>query len=87
MHERWFSGLVILAAAISIGCGGGSGTKPEVLAGELAVIPASLSFGMEAHGYGAVLATGSEPPQLSQFLAQMHDLAKAPLAGFSHLAG
>ena len=45
MHERWFSGLVILAAAISIGCGGGSGTKPEVLAGELAVTPASLSFG------------------------------------------
>ena len=44
MHQRWFSGLVILAAAISIGCGGGSGTKPEVLAGELAVTPASLSF-------------------------------------------
>jgi len=51
MHERWLTGLVILAAAISIGCGGasfkpsGSTKKPAVAAGELAVAPASLSFG------------------------------------------
>ena len=51
MHERWFTGLVILAAAISIGCGGGSvsasgrAKKPVVPPGELAVTPASLSFG------------------------------------------
>lgn len=57
MHERWLTGLVILAAAISIGCGGASfkpsvpgkiarGTKkPAVAAGDLAVAPASLSFG------------------------------------------
>jgi gamma-glutamyl hercynylcysteine S-oxide synthase len=52
--------------------------KPESRDGH-----ARLSFGMEAHGYGAVLATGSEPAQLSQFLAQMRDLAKTPLASFS----
>jgi hypothetical protein len=51
MHERWLTGLVILVAAISIGCGGGSTSgkastkKPVVAAGELAVAPASLSFG------------------------------------------
>jgi hypothetical protein len=51
MHERWLSGLVILAAAISIGCGGasfkpsGSTKKPAVAAGELAVAPASLCVG------------------------------------------
>ncbi len=51
MHERWLTGLVILAAAISIGCGGGSlsasgrAKKPVVAPGELAVTPASLSFG------------------------------------------
>jgi hypothetical protein len=51
MHERRSSGLVILAAAISMGCGGGSfspsrsAKKPVVAAGELAVAPASLSFG------------------------------------------
>jgi len=56
MHERWLTGLVILAAAISIGCGGGSvsasgrAKKPVVAPGELAVTPASLSFGTVAVG-------------------------------------
>jgi Abnormal spindle-like microcephaly-assoc'd, ASPM-SPD-2-Hydin len=56
MHERWLTGLVILAAAISIGCGSGSvsasarAKKPVVRPGELAVTPASLSFGTVAVG-------------------------------------
>jgi hypothetical protein len=56
MHERWFTGLVILAAAISIGCGGGGvsanerAKKPIVPPGELAVTPAKLSFGTVAVG-------------------------------------
>src|SRR6266849_3255360 len=49
MHDRWLTGLVILAASISIGCGGGSvsasGSAKNPAPGELAVTPASLSFG------------------------------------------
>jgi uncharacterized protein YfiM (DUF2279 family) len=45
MQGRLFSGLIILTIAISIGCGGGSGTNGDVAAGHLAVSPSKLNFG------------------------------------------
>ncbi len=53
--------------------------KPE-LDGSKAV----LSFPMEAHGYGAVLAPASAVPGLDNFLAETRLLAKSPLRSFSH---
>ena len=52
---------------------------PEVSGGT-----ATLSFDMEAHGFGAVLATRGNPDSLRALLAGMHDLARRPLASYSH---
>ena len=47
---------------------------------------ATLSFEMEAHGFGALLATeaGDWGDRSRQFLAEMWQLAQAPLSSFSH---
>jgi hypothetical protein len=45
MRGRYLLELVILTIAISMGCGGGSGTHQDVPAGQLAVSPSSLNFG------------------------------------------
>jgi hypothetical protein len=50
MHGRYFVGLMILAVAISIGCGGGTGTHLDVAAGQLVVSPSTLDFGAVALG-------------------------------------
>jgi len=43
-----------------------------------------LSFSIEAHGYGAILATTSEPDSsLQKLLAQMKQLAAKPLSSYS----
>ena len=52
--------------------------QPEVHAGS-----ATLSFPIEAHGYGAVLAAASPVDGLDAFLPQMAALAKTPLSTFS----
>jgi iron(II)-dependent oxidoreductase len=54
--------------------------KPEVQ-GE----SATLSFELEAHGFGTLLGTESGPASsgLNEFLAAMHELTKTPLLGFS----
>jgi hypothetical protein len=49
MPGRFFLCLALLTTAISIGCGGGSGTS-HVPAGELAVSPSVLDFGKVAVG-------------------------------------
>ena len=45
-----------------------------------------LSFAMEAHGYGAILASyGGEPSaQIQQLMAKMKELTATPLASYSH---
>ena len=44
-----------------------------------------LDFVTEAHGYGAILATTSEPnPKVQQLLVRMHALTQKPLAAYSH---
>jgi formylglycine-generating enzyme required for sulfatase activity len=55
--------------------------KPEVRGAK-----AALSFEMEAHGYGALLATEGQatPTQFSEFLAEMKTLARQPLRALSH---
>ena len=46
---------------------------------------ATLSFVMDAHGFGSVLATTHEPDQkLDALLATMHQLSERPLSSFSH---
>jgi len=50
MRGTCLLGLVILTAAISVGCGGGSGTHQDVPAGQLVVSPSSLDFGKVAVG-------------------------------------
>jgi len=57
----------------------GAELKPEIRDGK-----AALSFLIEANGYGAVLAMASAVPDLDRFLADMHTLAKTPLASYSH---
>lgn len=44
---------------------------------------AVLSFSLEPHGYGALLATASPVKGLDQFLAEMAQLAKRPLMSYS----
>jgi len=44
---------------------------------------AVLSFSMEAHGYGSVLAAPAPAAALDTFLSQMASLAKTPLASYS----
>ncbi len=44
-----------------------------------------LSFPIETHGYGAILATKSLPSvQMQELMHQMKDLTSKPLASFSH---
>ena len=50
MRGRYSIGLTILMVAISVGCGGGSGTRLNVAAGQLAVSPSTLDFGQVAVG-------------------------------------
>ncbi|QNI33170.1 formylglycine-generating enzyme family protein [Alloacidobacterium dinghuense] len=46
---------------------------------------AVLSFAMEAHGYGALLATPGEPDApITQLMAKTKQMAAAPLSGYSH---
>ena len=52
--------------------------KPETRGGD-----AVLSFPMEAHGYGALLASSAEIPGLSGFLSEMAALAKTNLQSLS----
>ncbi len=43
-----------------------------------------LSFTTEAHGYGAILATGGEPsPKIQQLTSKMKELTAAPLSSYS----
>ncbi len=58
MRGTYLLGLVILTAAISVGCGGGSGTHQDVPAGQLVVSPSSLDFGKVAVGH-KVTKTGT----------------------------
>jgi iron(II)-dependent oxidoreductase len=45
---------------------------------------ATLTFTMEAHGYGAILATRQLSGDEQRLLGEMHDLAEKPLASYSH---
>ncbi len=45
MRGEHYLALVILAGALSVGCGGGSSSHQDVPAGQLIVAPASLNFG------------------------------------------
>jgi hypothetical protein len=56
MRGRYFLGLVIMMAAISIGCGRGSGTHQDVPAGQLSVSPSTLDFGKVPVGQKATKA-------------------------------
>jgi iron(II)-dependent oxidoreductase len=44
---------------------------------------ATLTFAFEAQGFGAVLATPTETPELSALLTRMRELARRPLADYS----
>jgi gamma-glutamyl hercynylcysteine S-oxide synthase len=59
----------------------GQELKPEVNAKK-----ATLSFFMEAHGYGSVLAIDQTQvtPGLTQFIGEMHELAQTPLQSLGH---
>ena len=44
-----------------------------------------LSFPIEAHGYGAILATSSEPTaEVRQLMGKMATMTKTPLSAYSH---
>jgi hypothetical protein len=46
---------------------------------------AVLAFPIEAHGYGAVLATQGEPgPEFVRLMEKMKPMTASPLAGYSH---
>jgi gamma-glutamyl hercynylcysteine S-oxide synthase len=46
---------------------------------------AVLSFTLEAHGYGMVLATSGEPDAaMRQLMSKMKEMTKIPLSGYSH---
>ena len=57
----------------------GGGELPPVVEGGNAV----LSFPMEAHGFGAVLAAAAPPGDLDAFLSKMKDLTGRPLRTYS----
>ncbi len=57
----------------------GTEVKPERQNGKVA-----LSFPMEAHGYGAILATATAAPELNTFLSEMATLSQKRLQSFSH---
>lgn len=50
MRGRYFLSLVIMTAAISVGCGSGSATHLDVPPGQLLVSPSTLDFGKVAVG-------------------------------------
>ena len=50
MQGRFFFGLAILMAALTLGCGGGSSPNRTVAAGDLLVSPATLDFGRVSVG-------------------------------------
>jgi iron(II)-dependent oxidoreductase len=57
----------------------------EELQPEVAADTATLSFEIEPHGFGALLAVeGSAPIAVARMLAEMKELARTPLQGFSH---
>ena len=59
---------------------GGAAIEPEVRGNR-----ATLSFAMEPHGFGGVLAvSGSSDASLEKFLADMQRLSRTPLAAYSH---
>jgi gamma-glutamyl hercynylcysteine S-oxide synthase len=45
---------------------------------------ATLSFDIETHGYGAILATSSLSESSRRLLGEMRELARKPLASYSH---
>ena len=51
---------------------------------EIAANHATLSFPIEAHGYGMILAAPSLPSSLQQLMTKMAALTRAPLASYSH---
>jgi gamma-glutamyl hercynylcysteine S-oxide synthase len=57
----------------------GTELQPEMSGSE-----AILSFEMEPHGYGAILAAPEISPPEKQLLDEMHPLSARPLASFSH---
>ena len=59
----------------------GEELKPEVSGST-----ATLSFEMEAHGFGAILATDGAPAAggTEKLLSEMHELSRTPLATLSH---
>ncbi len=58
--------------------------KPDVPPGSQGTF-AVLSFDMEAHGYGAILATQSEPSEaVKTLMGRMATMTQVPLAQFSH---
>jgi gamma-glutamyl hercynylcysteine S-oxide synthase len=59
----------------------GQELKPEVNGDK-----ATLSFPMEAHGYGSVLAIEQTQvtPGLTQFIGEMHELSQTPLRSLGH---
>lgn len=44
----------------------------------------TLGFPIEAHGYGAILATKAEGPELKSFLQRMKTLSQKRLQSFPH---
>ena len=59
--------------------------KGAELTPEIQGTTAALRFEIEAHGYGAVLATTAEPDEhLRTLLARMHELSQKRLQDFSH---
>jgi gamma-glutamyl hercynylcysteine S-oxide synthase len=52
---------------------------PEITGDE-----ATLSFPLEAHGYGMILAAPSLAPELQKLMAKMAELSATPLASYSH---
>src|SRR5882757_433256 len=56
----------------------GAELKPRVSNGT-----ATLSFPLEASGYGTVLATRSLSPEISELLTAMQEASKAPLSSYS----
>lgn len=58
----------------------GEELKPQVSGGK-----ATLSFEMEAHGFGALITIdGTQPQDFSKFLVEMRELARTPLQSFPH---
>jgi len=58
----------------------GTELKPEIKGDQ-----ATLSFSTEAHGFGAILATGDEPdPKFKDLMEKMKGMTARPLSNYSH---